>query len=516
MSRPDKAIYETIYRMLDKFTPLVTDCGSLCQKACCQSEGAQELGIYLLPGEHLMFTGHEDWLIWEEQDSEAFEFPASWTGKIYFVRCTRPCPRHQRPLQCRTYPLAPHILPGGTLTLIKETLELPYRCPILENNMEMHQGFIDNLFHAWTILNRYPTINDLILMDSRERENDPRSRIEIITSDSLPDGVSKGTLPTLDNRALPIIMGKNDRAPRNRGLILTGEDLSELGPVPHIPDSGPLTIEQLLNRVLAGDCRNALTRMPPESIDLIFADPPYNIDKDFGNGTLHLSFPEYSDWLESWIALLPPLLKKTGAVYVCCDWRFSGTVQDVLSRHLKIINRITWKREKGRGAQKNWKNNMEDIWFAVRDTKQYKFYLDRVKIKKEVIAPYRDLSGHPKDWYHDPQTLEKYRLTCPSNIWMDLTVPFWSMKENTPHPTQKPEKLVERILLAHTNPGDVILDPFIGSGTTAAAAKKTGRQFIGFEINETYVLLAMKRLGMVNGAQSLVPVDVPDDREDES
>ncbi|MHB1126105.1 MAG: DNA-methyltransferase [Bacillota bacterium] len=512
LSRPDKSIYETIYRMLDMVTPLITDCGVLCRKACCRSEEAQELGIYLLPGEHTMFSGQEDWLVWEEHETEAYEFPPSWTGAAYFVRCTKSCPRQQRPLQCRTYPLAPHILPNGVLALIKETLPLPYHCPILENSMEIRQDFIENLFQAWTILNQYPLIHDLIWMDSREREK--ASGIEIIAPGSLL-GIKFQEEYSPDNDAEPVF-GKNNPAPRNRGIILTSGDLNKLGPVARLPETGPLTMEQLLNGIFAGDCRQALNRMPPESIDLVFADPPYNIGKDFGKGTLSLSPLEYSNWLESWIKLLPNLLKKTGAVYICCDWRYSGTVQEVLTRHLKILNRITWKREKGRGAQKNWKNNMEDIWFAVRDAKQYHFFLDKVKIKKGVIAPYRDRRGDPKDWFHDPQTQEKYRFTCPSNIWMDLTVPFWSMKENTPHPTQKPEKLVERVLLAHTNPGDIVLDPFIGSGTTAAAAKKMGRQFIGFDMNETYVLLAMKRLGLINSGKPGELVNIPGHSQDES
>jgi site-specific DNA-methyltransferase (adenine-specific) len=163
-------------------------------------------------------------------------------------------------------------------------------------------------------------------------------------------------------------------------------------------------------------------------------------------------------------------------------------MQSAISKHLTIRNRITWKRDKGRGARRNWKNNMEDVWYA---TKGEKFTFNLVKWKKPVIAPYRK-NGKPKDWVEVDG--EKFRWTHPSNIWTDLCVPFWSMPENTPHPTQKPEKLVARIVEASSRPGDLVLDPFTGSGTTAVVCKALRRRCLGFEINPDYVRLAMKRL----------------------
>ena len=107
-------------------------------------------------------------------------------------------------------------------------------------------------------------------------------------------------------------------------------------------------------------------------------------------------------------------------------------------------------------------------------------------------APYTDPDGQPRDWQRTGDG--NFRLTYPSNLWTDLTVPFWSMAENTDHPTQKPEKLLAKVILASSNPGDIVLDPFLGSGTTAVVAKKLGRQFIGVEIDEEYCLMALKRL----------------------
>lgn len=139
----------------------------------------------------------------------------------------------------------------------------------------------------------------------------------------------------------------------------------------------------------------------------------------------------------------------------------------------------------------NWKNSMEDIWFGVKDSQNYCFNVDRVKMKRRVIAPYRE-KGKPKDWMETEKG--NFRLTYPSNFWDDISVPFWSMPENTDHPTQKPEKLYAKLILASTQEGDMVFDPFLGSGTASVVAKKLGRQFCGVEINEEYCLWAEKRL----------------------
>jgi site-specific DNA-methyltransferase (adenine-specific) len=252
-------------------------------------------------------------------------------------------------------------------------------------------------------------------------------------------------------------------SPRNRTLVLSPSDL-EL-PVPLLPDRPEP------DRIYCGDALLGLERAP--AADLIVADPPYD--------------PPPS-WHAEWIARAARVLRPGGSIYVCCDWRFSGAVQSFLERHFTVRNRITWKREKGRGARRNWKQNMEDVWFATRGD-DYTFHL--VKWRKPVIAPYR-VDGRPKDWTEENG--RRTRLTCPSNIWVDLCVPFWSMPENTPHPHQKPEKLVQRIVEASSNPGDLVLDPFLGSGTTAVVARRLGRRFLGFEKDPQYVRLARKRL----------------------
>jgi site-specific DNA-methyltransferase (adenine-specific) len=185
------------------------------------------------------------------------------------------------------------------------------------------------------------------------------------------------------------------------------------------------------------------------------------------------------------------IMKTTGSIYICSDWQSSAAVYEVTRQYFQVRNRITWEREKGRGAISNWKNCSEDIWFGTVSN-EYVFNVDAVKLKRRVLAPYRDGEGNAKDWTetHEGQ----FRLTHPSNLWTDLTVPFWSMTENTEHPCQKPEKLVAKLVLASSRSGDFVFDPFLGSGTTSVVAKKLGRRFAGIELDEKYCCLAEYRL----------------------
>lgn len=283
------------------------------------------------------------------------------------------------------------------------------------------------------------------------------------------------------------------RAPRNRTIEISAGDSRELS---------SLIVRDLKNkpidRVICGDAFTILSDLPKSSFDMLFADPPYNLNRKFGKEKFdQLSSDEYEEWLDSWLSLCVPLLRPTASVYICGDWRSSAAIQRVGSKYFKLRNRITWEREKGRGAKANWKNAAEDIWFfTVSD--DFTFNLDAVKQRRRVLAPYRE-NGKAKDWNEDG----KFRDTHPSNIWTDITVPFWSMPENTDHPTQKPEKLLAKVLLASTKEGDTVLDPFAGSGTTAVVAKKLGRRFVAIESDEKYCLLAAKRLEMADSDPSI-------------
>ena len=280
------------------------------------------------------------------------------------------------------------------------------------------------------------------------------------------------------------------RAPRNRTLTLTDEERTRLSrKLLRAPQEW--TAKALADHVIQADLFEVLDLLPEHFVDLLILDPPYNLDKQFADQKFgRRTHADYLQYLESWFPRLLKILKPHASVYLCGDWQCSIADYQVMDKYLKVQNRIIWQREKGRGAKSNWKNCCEDIWFGTMDQKYY-FNVDAVKQKRRVIAPYRE-NGLPKDW---EETAEgNYRLTCPSNFWDDISVPYWSMPENTDHPTQKPEKLLAKLILASSRPGDFVFDPFLGSGTTAVVAKKLGRHFAGIEINQEYCCWALKRL----------------------
>ncbi|MBX3011739.1 MAG: hypothetical protein KF832_09525 [Caldilineaceae bacterium] len=290
------------------------------------------------------------------------------------------------------------------------------------------------------------------------------------------------------------------RAPRNRTLSCSQEEIKNFS-AKLLQLSHPSTISEITNRIINQDTGIAAPLLPQAFADLLILDPPYNLTKNF-NGHLFRAkeAEEYASWFEGMLSIMIPLLKPEASVYVCSDWRTSTLVFPVLERYLHVQNRITWEREKGRGAKANWKNNTEDIWFCTR-ADNYTFNLDAVKLKRRVIAPYRHEDGKPKDW--EETNSGNYRLTHPSNLWSDITIPFWSMPENTDHPTQKPEKLIAKLILASSNPNDLVLDPFLGSGTTAVVARKLGRRYCGIEIDQEYCCWTLKRLAMAEEESSI-------------
>lgn len=281
------------------------------------------------------------------------------------------------------------------------------------------------------------------------------------------------------------------KAPRNRTLTLS--DAEQALYRQQLGRCGPgATAESLLDKVVHQDLFTALPYLPTEFVDLLILDPPYNRSKTYNQIVFSQKPPEaYQHWFEAWFRQLLAVLKPNATVYICADWQSSAVIYPVLAKYLTVRNRITWEREKGRGAQRNWKNSAEDIWFCTCSD-SYCFNLEAVKLKRRVIAPYRDGNGQPKDWQETGG--KRFRSTHPSNLWTDISVPFWSMPENTDHPTQKPEKLIAKLVLASSQPGDVVFDPFLGSGTTAVVAKKLNRRYLGIEIDEVYCCLAQKRL----------------------
>jgi len=291
-----------------------------------------------------------------------------------------------------------------------------------------------------------------------------------------------------------------EKAPRNKTIELSStEENIYLKRCIKLKENTEL--DKVLDKTIYQDSLKAINFLPDKCVDLMIVDPPYNLTKNFGSTTFReTDISSYKKWLNSWLKKTVRILKDNASVYICSDWKTSIAIPEIAGKYFILQNRISWEREKGRGAQNNWKNCLEDIWFFTK-TKEYTFNIEDVKIQREVIAPYRDKSGAPKDWFEDGD--KRYRLTHPSNVWTDISIPFWSMPENTPHPTQKPEKLIAKLILASSNKNDVIFDPFLGSGTTSVTAKKLGRHYIGIEREKQYAAIAEKRLEMANNNQTI-------------
>lgn len=295
-------------------------------------------------------------------------------------------------------------------------------------------------------------------------------------------------------------MQNKERAKNNRTLTLNPQEIFSL-------KENLISIENLsknpnfINKILNGDINEMLEHVPNNFADLIIIDPPYNLTKNFNSLKFNSrSENNYDEYLQSWFPKVCKKLKPAGSLYMCGDWKCTSSLQRAIEKELTILNRITWQREKGRGAKANWKNGMEDIWFAVKNPDDYYFNVEAVKIKRKVLAPYK-ISGIPKDWQKSDEG--NFRLTYPSNFWDDISIPFWSMPENTEHPTQKSEKLYAKLILASSKEGDVVFDPFLGSGTACVVAKKLNRKYCGIEVNEEYCLLAEKRLKLADFDKSI-------------
>lgn len=290
------------------------------------------------------------------------------------------------------------------------------------------------------------------------------------------------------------------KAPRNKTLTITATEKKQLKKrLLHLKSKA--TLSTIINKTIQQDMLQALDYLPDAFVDLLFVDPPYNLSKKFNKTTFReMESEAYELWLNEWLSKIPRILKPNASIYICGDWKSSAAIYNIARKYFYIQNRITFEREKGRGAKTNWKNSSEDIWFCTM-SKDYYFDVEAVKMKRKVLAPYTDSKGKPKDWNKGKQG--NYRLTFPSNLWTDISIPFWSMPENTEHPTQKPEKLVAKIILASSKEDDVVFDPFLGSGTTSVTAKKLNRKFVGIELDEDFACVAEKRLQLAEDSNRI-------------
>ena len=184
-------------------------------------------------------------------------------------------------------------------------------------------------------------------------------------------------------------MNDKVRAERNRTITLTKEEIPQLQEKIIKTENlkKMLELEELTDKTINGDILESLKYLPDNFADLIIIDPPYNLTKNF-NGKVFSARSEasYDAYLETWFPLVCKKLKDNGSLYICGDWKCTSSLQKAVEKELTILNRITWQREKGRGAKSNWKNGMEDIWFAVKNPNDYYFDVDSVEKSSPLIS----------------------------------------------------------------------------------------------------------------------------------
>lgn len=244
------------------------------------------------------------------------------------------------------------------------------------------------------------------------------------------------------------------------------------------------------SKIIHGDALLALKNLPDNSVDLIFADPPYNIGKDFDGLIENWEEEDFLKWCYQWIEECYRVLKSNGTMYLMNSTE-NMPYLDIWCRNLFFIrSRIVWSYDSsGVQAKKFFGSLYEPILMMVKDKNKYTFNADDILVEAKTGAK-RKLMDYRKN---PPQPYNTQKV--PGNVWEIPRVRF-RMEEYENHPTQKPEVLLERIIKASSNEGDVVLDPFSGSFTTGKVAKDLGREFIGIELNLEYVKIGIRRLNI--------------------
>jgi site-specific DNA-methyltransferase (adenine-specific) len=231
------------------------------------------------------------------------------------------------------------------------------------------------------------------------------------------------------------------------------------------------------NQILFGDCVQLLPTIPDNSIDLIIADPPYNLGKDYGNNQDNQDWQAYATFTQRWLNEAHRILKPNGSIYVFMGVRFIAQLFGLLEQKFIFNSWITWHYTQGMGRKVGFSPRHEDILFFTKSS-HYTFNLDAIRIPQKYFRKRNNMEG-----------------ANPGDMWQFSHV-HYSNPERQAHPTQKPEALLERIIRASSNEQDVILDPFVGSGTTCRVAQVLNRQRIGIDINPDYIAMTHHRLGL--------------------
>jgi site-specific DNA-methyltransferase (adenine-specific) len=260
--------------------------------------------------------------------------------------------------------------------------------------------------------------------------------------------------------------------------------------------------EKFLDQIICGDVLEMLPQIESESIDLICADPPYNLGKNYGKTIDTKEWHEYEDFTIKWLSECRRVLKSTGSIYVFMGVRFIAKLYLILEdMDFSFNGWITWHYTQGMGRTKGFSPRHEDILYFTK-SKDFTFNLDEVRIPQKYYRQRNNMAG-----------------ANPGDVWSFSHVHYCA-EERKPHPTQKPEGAIERIIRASSNEGDTVLDPFLGSGTTTRVAHVLNRHYIGIEINPEYVDLAKRRLSetflgfdSVDLRTDRRPLDLPEDKK---
>jgi site-specific DNA-methyltransferase (adenine-specific) len=246
--------------------------------------------------------------------------------------------------------------------------------------------------------------------------------------------------------------------------------------------------------VMQGDCVDLMKNMKTNSVDLVFADPPYGIGKDFGVASdTFADVEEYVEWSKGWIDECMRVLKPAGTMYFMSSTQFMPALDRYVDSNYHIINRIVWTYDSsGVQCKSKFGSLYEPILMITHDSKsKYTFNYQDIMVEAKTGAK-RKLIDYRKT---PPQPYNTKKV--PGNVW-DFSRVRFKMDEYENHPSQKPEALLERIILASSNTGDIVLDPFSGSFTTSAVAISLGRKAVGIDINPDYFKIGIRRTGIAN------------------
>ncbi|WP_164174805.1 site-specific DNA-methyltransferase [Ruminococcus flavefaciens] len=230
--------------------------------------------------------------------------------------------------------------------------------------------------------------------------------------------------------------------------------------------------------LICGDALEELKKLPSKSVKLVVTDPPYNLNKDYGNNQDDLEFNDYLEFSRAWIKEASRILTDDGAIFIFMGMRYISYIYEILEKEFGFYfnSWITWFYTQGIGKTKGFSPRHDDILYFTKHPKKFTFNLDSIRV--------------PQKFY---RSVNNMRGANPGNVW-EFSHMHYCNKNRTKHPTQKPEGVFERIILSASNEGDTVLDPFVGSGTCLRVCQQTNRKGIGIDINPEYIAMSQARL----------------------